>query len=127
MDEGQLKDLLSKRLYLELQIFKDSMLRHEKADIFGASYEIEIYVNLYEIFMVHADNLKKDTIRGLLNLRSGILESVYQEWLKREDRFFDELKVFACKELENIPETGNKEYGKEKEDGKEPDQTAQGR
>ena len=127
MDEGQLKDLLSKRLYLELQIFKDSMLRHEKADIFGASYEIEIYVNLYGIFMVHADNLKKDTIRGLLNLRSGILESVYQEWLKREDRFFDELKVFACKELEDIPETGNKECGKERKDGKEPDQTAQGR
>ena len=46
MDENELRDLLSKRLYIELQLFRDSMLRKEKEDIFKSSYEIEIYVNL---------------------------------------------------------------------------------
>ncbi len=42
MDENELRDLLSKRLYIELQLFKDSMIQKEKEDIFKSSYEIEI-------------------------------------------------------------------------------------
>ena len=53
MEENGLRDLLSKRLYIELQLFKDSMLQREKEDIFQSSYEIESYVNLYAIFMLH--------------------------------------------------------------------------
>jgi len=74
MDENELRDLLSKRLYIELQLFRDSMLRKEKEDIFKSSYEIEIYVNLYEIFMVHLENLDIDTMRRILNLKFGIME-----------------------------------------------------
>ena len=54
MDEKELKELLRERLHMELQLFKDSMLLKEKEDIFRASYEIEIYVNLYEIFAAHS-------------------------------------------------------------------------
>ena len=83
MEENGLRDLLSKRLYIELQLFRDSMLRKEREDIFKSSYVIEIYVNLYEIFMVHIDNLDIDTMRRLLNLKFGIMEHLYQEWLYR--------------------------------------------
>lgn len=38
MDESEMRDLLSKRLYLELQLFKDSVLRKEKEDIFKSSF-----------------------------------------------------------------------------------------
>ena len=107
MDEKELRELLRERLHMELQIFKDSVLQRGKEDIFRASYETEIYVNLYEIFAVHTDNLQGDTIRGLLNLRVGILEAVYQGWLGKEDGFFDELKAYACRELENILETAD--------------------
>ncbi len=124
MDEQELRDLLSKRLYIELQLFKDSKLQQEKADIFKASYEIEIYVNLYEIFTEHIDNLNTDTIRRLLNLNFGILEFVYQGWLSREDSFFDELRAYACEGLDTILEWGNVNCGKESGDGTEFNQAA---
>ena len=124
MDKSDLRDLLSTRLYIELQMFKDSMIRKEKEDIFKSSYEIEIYVNLYEIFMVHIGNLDVDTIRRLLNLKFGIMEHIYQEWLSQEDGFFDELKEYACDELRVISELGNKNHREEGEDGAGFDKTA---
>ena len=124
MDENELRDLLSKRLYIELQLFRDSMLRKEKEDIFKSSYEIEIYVNLYEIFMVHLENLDIDTMRRLLNLKFGIMEHLYQEWLSRDDSFFDELKAFACDELGVLSELGNLDCREEAADGKRSDKAA---
>ena len=124
MDERELRELLRERLHMELQIFKDSMLQKGKEDIFKASYEIEIYVNLYEIFAVHIDKLQSEIIRRLLNLNFGILESIYQEWLRKEDSFFDKLRTYACSELENISKTGNPECGKDDENGKGLDQAA---
>ena len=117
MDENELRDLLSKRLYIELQFFKDSMLQKEKGDIFQSSYEVEIYVNLYKIFMMYIDNLDIDTMRRLLNLKTGIMEQLYQEWLSREDGFFDELREYACDELKVISELGNLDCGEEGKDG----------
>lgn len=117
MDVKELRDLLSKRMYIELQLFKDSKLRQEKEEIFKTSYEIEIYVNLYEIFVVHIDNLQEDTIRRLLSLNFGILRFIYQEWLTREDSFFDELRTYACGELETVSELGSSDHGKDGGDG----------
>lgn len=127
MDENGLRDLLSKRLYIELQLFKDSMLLKGKEDIFKSSYEIEIYVNLYEIFMVYIADLKAETLRRLLNLKSGIMEHIYQEWLSQEDSFFNELREYACGELAALSETGNREHREEGEDGTGTDKAAQGR
>lgn len=124
MDENGLRDLLSKKLYIELQMFKDSMFRKEKEDIFKSSYEIEIYVNLYEIFIVNIGNLDADTMRRLLNLKFGIMEHIYQEWLSQKDSFFDELKEYACDELEVLSELGNPNCREEGEDGTESDTAA---
>ncbi|MCR2049160.1 DUF3848 domain-containing protein [Acetatifactor muris] len=124
MDENELRDLLSKRLYIELQLFKDSMLRKEKGDIFQSSYEIEIYVNLYEIFMMHIGSLDIDTMRRLLNLKLGIMEHLYQEWLSRDDSFFDELREFACDELGVLSGLWNLDCGEEEADGKRSDKAA---
>ena len=124
MDEKELRELFRERLHMELQLFKDSMLQKDKEDIYMASYKTEIYVNLYEIFAAHADHLKSGTIRRLLNLSFGILEAVYQEWLKEEDSFYDELKAYACSELENILQTERAERGKDDEDGEGLDKAA---
>ena len=124
MDEKELRELFRERLHMELQLFKDSMLQKEKEDIFRDSYRIEIYVNLYEIFAAYADHLKSGTIRRLLNLNFGILEAVYQEWLREEDGFYYELRDYACRELENISETRNTGRGKDDEDGEGLDKAA---
>ena len=103
------------------------MLRKEKEDIFKASYEIEIYVNLYEIFMADIENLEADILRGLLNLKSGIMAHIYQEWLSREDSFFEELRSYACDELRFISESENPDCREEGEDGAGSDKAAKGR
>lgn len=117
MDENELRDLLAKKLYIELQLFKDSVLQKEKEDIFKSSYKIEIYVNLYEIFMVHTEDLEADTLRRLLNLHFGIMEHLYQEWPSREDNLFNELKKYVCDELKILSEPGNPHHREEGEDG----------
>ena len=117
MDKEKLRDLLLQRLYIELQVFKDSVLLQEKADIFNASYKIETYVNLYEIMAVHVDNLSEDIMRRLLGLNFGILEYIYQEWLKREDSFYEGLRACACDGLEAMSELGCMGCGTEGGDG----------
>ena len=124
MDDKELRELLRARLHMELQLFKDSMLQQGKEDIFKASYRIEIYVNLYEILLVHTENLQGSIIRELLGMGFGILDHLYQEWLDREDSFYVELKEYACNELEAIPEKLNLDGEKEEKDGTEPDQAA---
>ena len=124
MDRENLRDILLLRLYIELQLFKDSMLLQEKDDIFNASYKTEVYVNLYEILAAHVDNLQEDMMRRLLGLNFGILEYIYQEWLKREDSFYEELRACACDELETISELGCMDCRKEDEHGAEFNQAA---
>lgn len=103
MDEKELRELLQARLHMELQLFKDSMLQKGKEDIFNTSYRIEIYVDLYEILLSHAENLQGSMIRELLGLGFGILDHLYQEWMDREVSFYAELREYACYELEAIP------------------------
>lgn len=124
MDEKELRELLQQRLHLELMCFKDSMLQQGKEDIFKASYRIEIYVNLYEILLVHTENLQGGMIRELLGLSFGILDHLYQEWLDREEGFYAELREYACYELEAIPKKVDPYAEEEGKDGTEFDQAA---
>lgn len=121
MDEKELRELLQARLHMELQLFKDSMLQKGKEDIFNASYRIEIYVDLYEILLAHAENLQGNMIRELLGLGFGILDHLYQEWMDREDGFYEELKEYACNELEVIPGKVNWDAEQEEKNGTESD------
>lgn len=124
MEEKELRELLQQRLHLELMCFKDSMRQQGKEDIFKASYRIEIYVNLYEILLVHTENLQGGMIRELLGLGFGILDHLYQEWMDREDGFYEELKEYACNELEAIPGKVNWDAEQEEKNGTESDQVA---
>ena len=123
MDEEGLRDLLSKRLYIELQLFKDSILQKGKEEIFQSSYEIEVYVGLHEIFTAQIANLDSGAMRRLLKLGSGILEHAYWGWLDKEDSFLGELWEHACSELESLSK-GSPDCGEEGEDGTGPDKAA---
>ena len=113
MGEKELRELLLERLHIELNLFKDSILQKEKGDIYEASFKIEIFVNIYEILMEDVKELGKDGVRSLLYWRYGILESLYQEWLGREDSFYEELRDYVNDEMRAIAEAGKR---KEKDD-----------
>ena len=124
MDLKELKDLLLKRLHIELQLFKDSILRQPKEEIYKSSYKIEVFVNSYEILLEDMERLDGDTVRGLLYRNFGILDFLYQEWLTREDCIFDELKAYISGELGMIAKINSPACGKEGADGTELDKAA---
>lgn len=124
MDVKELRGPFVNRLYLELQLFKDSKLRQGKEEILQASYEIEIYVNLFEILMAQANKLQEDAIRKWLGFPFGILEVICRGWLGAEDSFYGELAAYACGRLEDLPGIETKEYWEEERDGTGFDQAA---
>lgn len=119
MDLKELKDLLLKRLHIELQLFKDSILRQPKEEVYKSSYKIEVFVNSYEILVEDMEGLDEGTVRGLLYQNFGILDFLYQEWLTREDCVFDELKAYISGELGAIAKINSPACGKEDADGTE--------
>lgn len=123
MEEKQLRELLAERLHLEMQLFKDSMLRKNKADIYGGSYKIELYVNLYEILVIETERMSEPLLIRLLYQRSGILDAFYQEWLGKDDSFYTELRDYAQDELAVIS-AGVKDMGKETGHGEKYDKAA---
>lgn len=123
MEEKELKELLSEKLHVELYLFKESMLCKTKMEIYESSYKIEVYVNVYEILMEEVENLDIETVRGVLHWRYGILESLYEEWLGRDDNSFDELKAYVGSEL-GVMAQGDISCRREREDGEERYQAA---
>ncbi len=119
MDLKELRDLLLKRLHIELQLFKDSILRQSKEEVYKSSYKIEVFVNSYEILVEDMEGLDEDTVRGLLYQNFGILDFLYQEWLTREDCVFDELKAYISGELGVIAKINSPVCGKAGADGTE--------
>ena len=116
MEEKELKELLLERLHIELHLFRDSMLQKTKKEIYEASYKIEVFVNVYEILLEDTENLDSGTIRGNLHWKYGILESLYEEWLGRDDNSFDELKAYVGSEL-GVMAQGDISCRREREDG----------
>ena len=123
MEEKELRELFLERLHIELHLFKDSMLRKTKKEIYEASYKIEVFVNVYEILMEEVENLDIETVRGILHWRYGILESLYEEWLGHDDNSFDELKSYVGSEL-GVMAQGDISCRREREDGEERYQAA---
>ena len=123
MEEKELRELFLERLHIELHLFKDSMLRKTKKEIYEASYKIEVFVNVYEILLEDAENLDPEMLRGLLHWKYGILESLYEEWLGRDDNSFDELKSYVGSEL-GVMAQGDISCRREREDGEERYQAA---
>ncbi len=96
----EIRELFLKRLHVELYLYKETVLKKEKAEIFAESYKIELFINFYEILAEQVQTLPEELLYQLISLRFGILEFLYRKWLKREDGFYEELKAYVASELE---------------------------
>ena len=118
MEEETLRELLAKRIYLELQLFKYEILNRTKEDIYQASYQIEMVASFYEILLGDIGSMDKSLLIALLCQDCSVLEALYEKWLKKEDSIYEELRAYVDSELAEIQE----KYlyrGKEEEDGTE--------
>lgn len=94
-----IKELFYKRIYAELLNFKNDMLTQDKEIIYRSSYKIEFFVNVYEILVDQVEKQSEAVLYRLVYQCTGILESLYEEWLRREDNAFSELQDYVYKEL----------------------------
>lgn len=101
MDKNSIKEKFVKKIYAELQEFKESIMMQEKSAIYSQSYKVEIFSTLYEILMEKADSLSDAILLNLLGQSTGILEALYQDWLKKDDSSYQELSAHVDSELEN--------------------------
>jgi len=94
-----IKELFYKRIYAELLNFKNDMLTQDKEIIYRSSYKIEFFVNVYEILVDQAEKQSEAVLYRLVYQCTGILDSLYEEWLRMEDNTFSELKEYVFNEL----------------------------
>lgn len=94
-----IKELFYKRIYAEILNFKNDMLTQDKEIIYRSSYKIEFFVNVYEILVDQAEKQSEDVLYRLVYQCTGILESLYEEWLRMEDNAFSELQEYVHNEL----------------------------
>ena len=101
MDKNAIKEKFVKKIYAELQEFKESIMMQEKAVIYSESYKVEVFSTLYEILIEKADSLSDVILLNFIGQSTGILEALYQDWLKREYSSYRELSEHVDSELEN--------------------------
>lgn len=118
MGEKEGKRLLAKRLYLELRMYRYAILRKSKKEIYESSYKTEMMTAIYEILLESLEYINENTTNHLLWWNGGILEFLYDEWLKKEDSSFEELKAHVGAELGIVPETEENSSRKDIMDGK---------
>lgn len=94
-----IKALFCRKIYEELQTFRQVILCKEKEDIYGESYKIDIFVSLYEILAEQTDKLSDDALKKLLSQSTGILAYLYDTWLKKEDSSYSELEKHVLDEV----------------------------
>ena len=96
---AEIKELFYKRIYAELLNFKNDMLTQDKEIIYRSSYKIEFFVNVYEILVDQAEKQSEAVLYRLVYQCTGLLDSLYEEWLRMEDNAFSELQEYVHNEL----------------------------
>ena len=94
-----IKELFYKRIYAELLNFKNDLLAQDKEIIYRSSYKIEFFINVYEILVDQAEKQSEAVLYRLVYQCTGILDSLYEEWLRMEDNAFSELQEYVHNEL----------------------------
>jgi len=106
---ANVKEQFFQKLKEEYQQFRQRILQKDKQDIIKDSYRIEIFEELYKILVEKGDTLSDAILRNLL-YQSGILDFLYDCWLKKEDSRLQELMDCVEEELGKAEQQKNEEW-----------------
>ena len=99
MEKETIKEKFVKKIYRELQDYKEYILQQDKSVIYEEAYKVEVFSTLYEILLEKADSISDVILLNLVSQSSSILENLYQDWLKKEDSSYHELQEHVYSEL----------------------------
>ena len=95
-----MKEVFDIKLHREYLQFKESMLMQGKDELFASCYKIDVYRNLYEIMGGLAGRMP-DAMLETLYWKTGLLDWLYESWVKVEDSYYGELKMHVEKAVLN--------------------------
>lgn len=79
-----------KKLETELKCYKQKMYRLSAEEVFGHAYEIDSYINIYEILLIKIEHLTPAQLWGIIMI-PHILSFFYSYWLDVEDSRAEEM------------------------------------
>ena len=106
---ANVKEQFFQKLKEEYQQFRQRILQKDKQDIIKDSYRIEIFEEFYKILVEKGDTLSDAILRNLL-YQSGILDFLYDCWLKKEDSQLQELMDSVEEELGKAEQQENEKW-----------------
>lgn len=94
-----------KKIQMEYLYFKETTLKQSREEIFADSYRIDVFTNLYELLVGLSENLPEDLLKKLL-CTENLLDSLYEDWLKKEDSSHMELTEFVMEKVKSAAGSG---------------------
>lgn len=76
-----LESLYCEKLSRELAAYKASTLEMDKEEIYGAAYEIDCVISIYETLIETTERNVEDFLKSMI-VFPGLLLFLYHEWLK---------------------------------------------
>lgn len=101
MSLEELREVLGMKIYLEYEVFKLGMLQKSVEDLYKEAYQIDTYINLYEIILEMSQSLDESEIKNIL-LCPDFLAFLYDMWLKYEDSHVADLEGFLRIEIPKL-------------------------
>ena len=100
--QEELKQEVIKRIYGEFKDYRQNLLNESSADLIADAYKIETFSSLYEILLEKSTQLSDVALLNLLNMGTGILEGLYNEFYRQYLNKFDELDNYIEHELDEL-------------------------
>ncbi len=112
MDRGKLEQTFRWKITAEIKLFKGRVLQAEKEEIFALAYRIDCTVRIYEILLECCGRMGETELEGCIGT-GGILDFLYERWLKEPDTQEEELEHSLCSIIKNITEGFAKKHRKQ--------------
>ena len=101
MNLEEMREVLGMKIYLEYEVFKQTMLKKSVEEVYESAYQVDSYINLYEFLLEMSQELGEEDIRQIL-LIPNILTFLYDEWLSFEDSRSEDLCDFIRRRIRKL-------------------------
>ena len=117
MDREQLEQTFRWKITAEMKLLKGRVLQMEKEEIFASAYRIDCTIRIYEILLECCGRMGKAELESCIGT-GGILDFLYERWLKEPDTQEGEMEHSLCSIIKNITEGFSKNHKKQEKHGK---------
>lgn len=106
----QLEEAFCHKISEELEGFKEEALRLEKEEIFSIAYRIDCMIRIYETLAERSGEFGEEELKRCVQ-EEGILQSLYQRWLKSPAPQEEGLEHSVCSGIREICRDAESEAG----------------